>query len=337
MSNSLATLFFPFHHGLLDAPRAGERLVVFGAGAGLRLPPDFRSEIVAVQGLRPDYLSLERAGYKVTPTLEGENFDAAFVLLGRHRRENELQLAQSLACLKPGGLLAAAGAKKDGAASLAKRVAKLLPLENQLSKHHGVVFWARRPNTPDAVPLQALLAHPIRTGEGYETAIGGFSEGGVDPGSRLLADSLPDDISGSVADFGAGWGYLSLRLAKRFSLQMLDLYEAHNRSLDAARGNLAAHASETPCHFFWQDLLSEPVEQRYDVIVMNPPFHRGRAAEPDLGQAMILAASKAVKPRGRLFLVANRALPYETVVKANFTRQGEICRDSSFKVLWAVK
>ena len=36
-----------------------------------------------------------------------------------------------------------------------------------------------------------------------------FSHGRIDPGSRLLAEALPADLSGKVADFCAGWGYLS--------------------------------------------------------------------------------------------------------------------------------
>src|SRR5690606_8671028 len=177
--------------------------------------------------------------------------------------------------------------------------------------------------------MAALAAPPPRTAEGYETAPGGFSEGAVDPGSRLLADSLPPDIAGEVADFAAGWGYLALRLAQRFTLSALDLYEAHRPSLEAARRNLAAHAPAADCRCFWYDLLLEPPARRYDAIAMNPPFHKSRAAEPDMGRAMIAAAAGALKPGGRLFLVANRGLPYEPAMEGSFARHGELARDRS--------
>ena len=235
--------------------------------------------------------------------------------------------------MRPGGLVLAAGAKKDGARSIANRVAQLLPLENRLSKHHGIVFWLFRPGMLDEAVPAALTAPASPTMENYETAVGGFSEGSVDPGSRLLADSLPQDISGHVADFAAGWGYVSLRIAAGTPPARLDLYEAHYPSLEAARRNLAAHAQDTPSRFFWHDLLGEPVEPRYDAIVMNPPFHRGRAAEPDIGQRMIEVAARALKPGGRLFLVANRPLPYEATMQTSFARHGEVCRDGTYKVL----
>lgn len=338
MNEALPTLLFPFERGLFDAPGAGERVLFLGAPAGLRLPSDFFvADFLLVQDFRADYLALDKAGFSVVPQAEGKGFDTAFVLLGRHRRENEMRLADALRCVRPGGQIIAAGTKRDGAQSLARHIEELLPVQDRLSKHHGIVFRLFRPETlSDDIP--AALAAPARTTpEGYETAVGGFSEGTVDPGSRLLSDSLPPYIKGTAADFAAGWGYLSLRLAERFPLDALDLYEAHSSSLAAARRNLAAHAPQVACRFLWHDLTSEPVERRYDVIVMNPPFHRSRAAEPDIGQRMIEVAAGALQNGGRLFLVANRGLPYEPVMEAVFTQHGEIRRDETYKVLWGRK
>ncbi|MCT7374541.1 class I SAM-dependent methyltransferase [Chelativorans salis] len=334
MNDALPTLLFPFERSLLETPRAGERVIFFGASAGLQLPPDFAADIQVVQGFRPDYLGLERAGFSVAPQAEGEGYDAALLLLGRHRRENEQRLAEALRRVRPHGLILAAGTKRDGAPGFTKRLSELVPLEDRLSKHHGIVFWLRRPARPD----EAIFSGPARvTPEGYETAVGGFSDDGADPGSQLLADNLPSDISGSVADFAAGWGYLSLWLAKQPSIAAIDLYEAHHASLEAAKRNLATHAPETACDFFWHDLMSEPVARRYEAIVMNPPFHRSRAAEPDIGRALIGVAANTLAPGGRLFLVANRPLPYETAIASSFKHHGEICRDATYKVLWGRK
>ena len=115
----------------------------------------------------------------------------------------------------------------------------------------------------------------------------------------------------------------------------VDLYEADRASLDAATANMAALAPDRTSESHWIDLASEPVARRYDAIVMNPPFHTGRAAEPALGEAMLRAAAAALRPGGRLFLVANRGLPYEAVLRGSFSSMGEMVRGSTFKVLWA--
>ncbi|MBN8243386.1 class I SAM-dependent methyltransferase [Nitratireductor aquimarinus] len=333
----LPTLLFPFERGLIDPPGEGERVLFLGAPGGLLLPSDFSGSLTAIQGYRPDYLALSQAGVTVEPEPVGEGYDMALVLLGRHRRENEQRLAEALNRTRAGALIIAACAKKDGGGSVRKRMASLVELEDHASKHHGVVFWLRRPERLEPA-LMAELSAGDSEADGFATAAGGFSDDGIDPGSALLVECLPDNLSGAIADFAAGWGYLSVAAAERApEVKSIDLYEAHHASLEAARRNMAARVPQMPARFFWQDLLGEPVNERYDVILMNPPFHRSRAAEPDMGHAMIAAAAKALKPRGRLFLVANRQLPYEESLQKHFAAQGELRRDTVFKVLWARK
>lgn len=340
MNEALPTLLFPFERGLLDAPAKGQRFLVLGASAGFQMPSDSEADVLIIQDFRADYLGLTRAGFTVALQPEGEGYDGALIVLGRHRRENERFLAEALTRVKPGGLIAAAGTKKDGAASVAKRMAEIVTIADQAAKHHGNVFWFYRPEVMDRVAIAGLMPVDGVTPEGLETATGGFSEGRVDIGSQLLLKHLPDKLTastGRVADFCAGWGFIALELAKKYEMGSLDLYEAHARSLEAAKHNFARAAPRMPTSFHWHDLAAEPVVGKYDAVVMNPPFHQTRSAEPDIGKSMIKAASAALKPGGRLFLVANRGLAYEMVIKDLFKAHGELARDGVFKVLWAKK
>jgi 16S rRNA (guanine1207-N2)-methyltransferase len=334
-SDAPKTLFHPFEAGALAAPGEGQRVLFLGAEPGFRLPEGFDADLSLVQGFRPWFRAL--AGrYKITPQPGGENFDAALVLCGRHRGQNELRVAEALRRVKAGGLILVAGGKDDGIASLRKRVEGLVDLEGQMPKHHGVAFWFRRPGDVS----QAVAA--LRTGNGetliegrFVAAPGMFSSDRIDAGSKLLAAHLPDKISGAVADFCAGWGFLAAELAQRYpKISALDLYEADLASLEAAKRNVAATHTLEP-RFFWHDLLSEEVPHRYDFIVMNPPFHQRREAEPDIGQRMIRTASSALKPGGRLLMVANRQLPYERTLAEAFSSHSEVARDGMFKVLAA--
>jgi 16S rRNA (guanine1207-N2)-methyltransferase len=117
----------------------------------------------------------------------------------------------------------------------------------------------------------------------------------------------------------------------------LDLYEANYAALEAAKANIEENCPNVPARFFWHDLAGEPVKDKYDLIIMNPPFHESHAAEPALGQAMIKTAASSLRSGGRLLLVANRGLPYEPVLAASFRESGETCRNARFKVLWAKK
>ena len=335
-AEALKTLFHPFEAEAVALPRTGERVLFLGAEPGFRPPAGFEAELHLVQDFRPHFRALQASGVVVTPQAEGDGFGMALVFAGRHRGLNELRIAQALESVAPGGLIVIAGGKDDGIASLRKRIGELVPLDGHLPKYHGIAFWLRRP--ADLAAAQKLrAANPALLVDGrFHTAPGMFSFDRIDTGSKLLVENLPNDLRGSVADFCAGWGYLAAEVAARSpGILVLDLHEADFASLEAAKLNLAAVSQSITRNFFWTDLLSEPVERRYDAIVMNPPFHRSRAAEPEIGAGMIRAAAKALKPGGRLFMVANRQLPYEPILSAAFSSHAELARDGMFKVLSA--
>ena len=117
----------------------------------------------------------------------------------------------------------------------------------------------------------------------------------------------------------------------------LDLYEAEARALAMARHNLAGQAPHVALGFRWHDVTAG-LGQRYDVIVTNPPFHApGRAERPDIGRRFIAAAAEALAPGGRLWLVANRHLPYEAVLGEAFGQVRTVAERDGYKVVEARK
>ncbi|TPW32429.1 class I SAM-dependent methyltransferase [Martelella alba] len=334
---TLKTLFHPFENGVLDMPASG-RALFYGAEPGFRLPQGFGAEICAVQPLKSLFDGLKTAGVSVAPERGEGPFDLSLVLLTKHRGENENHIADALANTVPGGLIVIAGAKEEGVQSMRKRLSGLIDGVESMPKYHGVVIWFARPEKPEAAI--AALTHPAVEIDGRFTTVPGlFSHDRIDEGSRLLGERLPEDFAGLAADFGAGWGYLSAMLIETAPrLGGLDLYEADHRALERARVNLAGKSDHMPVKYFWQDLTAGPVKTRYDLIIMNPPFHAaGQAAEPALGQTIIETACAALKPGGKLMLVANRGLPYEDILAKNCRQHGEDYRNARFKILWGVK
>jgi 16S rRNA (guanine1207-N2)-methyltransferase len=330
----LATLFHPFESGALAIPDGG-RWLFLGAEASFRLPEGFGAELHPVQGFRPHFRALEKAGYKVNPTIEGRDFDGALVIAGRHRGQNEASIAEAVERVVAGGMIVVAGGSADGIAPLRKRVERLGELEGSLPKHHGVVFWFRRPGDATSIAA-ALRTDPTVVDGRFSTAPGMFSHDRIDAGSRLLAQCLPEAGKGAAADFCAGWGYLAAELAERTpGLTAIDLYEADHDSLEAAKANLAGLQGAPEFGFFWFDLVGEKVQRKYDLVVMNPPFHQSRASDPGIGQAMIGAASAALKPGGQLLMVANRGLPYGQPLKEAFKEVRELRNEGGYRVIAA--
>ena len=151
-----------------------------------------------------------------------------------------------------------------------------------------------------------------------------------------MAEYLPEGLGGRGADLGAGYGYLShALLSKSHQLVEWHLFEAELKALNAARQNLSTVASSTTLHDHWSDVTTGLPVNQLDCIVMNPPFHVERGADPKLGQSFIQAGLLALKPGGRLFLVANRHLPYEEVLDRQGCRWQTLGNRQGFKVIAA--
>ena len=167
---------------------------------------------------------------------------------------------------------------------------------------------------------------------------GVFAWDRIDVASQLLAEHLPPDLAGRAADLGAGFGYLSVELLQRCPrIAALDVYEAERRALDLARRNLAELEARAAIRYCWRDVTAG-LTDRYDAIVCNPPFHtHARADRPDIGRRFIAAAAQSLLPGGRLWLVANRHLPYEQALGAGFERVRIVTQQHGFKIVEALK
>lgn len=341
---ALETLFLPFEAGLLKWPAEGGALFL-RARDGWPLRQQSRPGLVCEQSFKPDADALERSGWTVVdPGAEAADARHALVLVlpPRQRDEARALFAQALQRCAPDGVVVACIANDDGAKSGEGDFRTLCGLDGNLTKHHCRVFWVKR---DDAKIDAALLAQwstldavrPILGGR-FASRPGVFAWNRIDPASQLLAEHLPDDLRGRAADLGAGYGYLSDELLKRCpGIASLDLYEAEARALELARRNLAAAAARLPLRYFWQDVTAG-LSETYDVIVTNPPFHAQQsAARPDIGRAFIAAAAAALVPGGRLWLVANRNLPYELELDANFGSVRIVAQQQGFKIIEAIK
>jgi 16S rRNA (guanine1207-N2)-methyltransferase len=299
--------------GLLSLPETGP-VAVFRARADHDLSALPAARLRIFQGFRPDHDALARAGFEVAPAPGPGPYAAALVAATRAKAETLALIGQALRLTAPGGPVAVDGQKTDGIDSLLKDCRRALPVTGTLSKAHGKLFVMTRPTVPP--PEAAAWEEAARPREvaGMITAPGLFSADGADPGSALLAAHLPAGLKGRVADLGAGWGFLSRAVLAHDGVTRLDLVEAEHAALDAARRNI----DDPRAAFLWEDATRWRPGPVCDAVVTNPPFHRGRGADPELGRAFIRTAAAVLKPSGQLWLVANRQLPYERTLDASF-------------------
>ena len=319
-----------FESGQVQVPSGGS-IVVWNATPRpfyQSLSPD---RVLFVLGDWQRSLSLVREGFRTAST-HSESCSLAIVEIGRSRKATLGQVGAAYCSLETGRTLVVDGHREMGIDGILRQLRKAHGIDGAISKFHGRVFWlTRKEKTPDIFQEWKALLDPARNRDGFFTTPTLFSSDGIDPGSACLAAALPD-LRGHGADFGAGWGWLSLRaLASNPDIASMTLIDCEADAIRCARLNV----SDPRARFMWADVLTCEFEQKFDFVLMNPPFHRTNRPEPGLGHDFIRRAASALHPSGTLDLVANRFLAYERVVESSFRSWRVVGEANGFKAIRA--
>ena len=132
----------------------------------------------------------------------------------------------------------------------------------------------------------------------FFTDNGVFSKKGLDFGTRSLLESLPDDISGDVLDFGCGYGPIGIYLKKTFDVEV-DAVDVSIRAMNLAKKN--AELNKVDINIFESNIY-ENVRKKYDYIITNPPIRVGKT----ILYKIVFDAKKYLNDGGKLYLVISK-------------------------------
>lgn len=339
--SALETLFLPFAEGRLTWPAESATAMFLRARDGWPLRQQPWPGLVCEQSFKPEADALAQAGFAVNVPSAQKTYDLVLILPPRQRDEARALLARAVGMTKTGGRVVVSQSNDEGARSGEGDLAQLTGSVESMSKNKCRVFWTTslaQVDTGLIADWQQLDAvRPIADGR-FLSRPGIFAWDRVDVASALLAEQLPASLSGRAADLGAGFGYLSAELLTRCpGIHQLDVYEAENRALELARENLKPFEARATLAYRWHD-VSIGLPDEYDVIVTNPPFHAQRGTDrPDIGKRFIAVAADSLRSGGKLWLVANRHLPYEAVLSDNFGSVRTVVQRHGYKIVEAVR
>jgi 16S rRNA (guanine1207-N2)-methyltransferase len=272
-------------------------------------------------------------GAEALETLAPASLSAAVIAAPPGTLERRYALALTLRALKPGAPLTALAPKEKGGSRLRKELEAFGCRVEEVGRAHQRICHASRPDAPIGLEAAIAAGGPQRIeGAGPWTQPGVFSWDREDLGSQLLIAALPA-LSGHGADLGCGTGVLAKAVLSSPAVTRLDLVDLDRRALDAARRNV----DDPRAVFHWADVRSGPDLAGLDFVVMNPPFHDSGLEDKALGQAFIRRSHQMLRPGGVLWMVANRHLPYEAVLAAQFGRVAPRGEGRGFKIYEARK
>lgn len=341
MDNALDTLFLPLENGNLDLP-PDAALLFLNAQYHPALDRFERNNLILCQSFKPYAAALQTRGFSVCTECDKTlpPCDAAFVLLPKNMIEARAYAARAAMALRPGGRVLCA-ASNDAGGGRIKKMLQEFGFENMqdLSKHKARAVWAQKDNINESAVQEALREGAMQNIPDIDflSMPGVFSWDRADAGSQILLRHMDEDLDGTGADFGCGYGYLSRHMLQKFSgIKKIFCIDADARALQCCEKNLQGLRADIV--YLWED-LSQPVKELKNLgwVVMNPPFHEGKKADPAIGISFIRTASASLREGGLLWMVANAALPYEAALQQNFSRVEKKFEGSGFKVFRAVK
>lgn len=303
-----------------DASMA-ESIAADHAGASIRWQPDDIRERLAVRAA-PN-LHIEEPGNA------GERVEAIVVPVPPDRDLARRRLLVAQAALAPNGRLFLAGANNEGIRSVIRDAETLFGAasrEESRAKGRLAVFtgpdgggnlpaWTSEPGVAPATWREFALdvggvALPLVTQAGV------FAGSGIDAGTRLLVDTLPErmpdhvrgSVRSSVLDVGCGAGPIGIAAAC-LGAGSVDLVDVNLHAVAAAAENIRRHGL-VACRALAGDVYSASDGERYDLVVSNPPFHRGKIVDYTVADRLIAGAPAHLQPGGALLIVANAFLAY---------------------------
>lgn len=256
--------------------------------------------------------------------------------LPREKRRLEMMLHIIANSLPADGRLWLAGENRAGIKSSKKYLQRRFGQVRKLdSARHCCLFEARKPLPGNPFQLSNYEEHWDHRFAGQELQMvslpGVFAHGRLDKGSSLLLEALETTRpAGRILDFACGSGVLGLSLLAQNKHNELTLLDSSALAIESARRSLAANGMTA--RLLPSDGLCE-VNEKYDWIISNPPFHRGVASDLEVAAEFFRKAGTFLREKGRILVVFNRHLPYKGWLKDEFRHVEHLADTHEFSVV----
>jgi len=162
------------------------------------------------------------------------------------------------------------------------------------------------------------------------TDAGVFCRDGLDMGTRILLESLPE-LCGRILDLGCGWGPVGAAVGKKYPGCSILLTDVNERAVALAKRNLAANGVKNAC--FVSGDGYESVTGKFDAILLNPPIRAGK----QVIYAMFEQAKEYLTETGALYIVIRKQQGAESAEKFLKTLYGSVERVAREKGYWVIR
>ena len=162
------------------------------------------------------------------------------------------------------------------------------------------------------------------------TDAGVFSRDGLDMGTRILLEALPE-LGGRILDLGCGWGPVGAAIGSVYPETEILMTDVNERAAELARRNLAANGVKNARVVTGDGYAS--VDGKFSAILLNPPIRAGK----QLIYAMFADARDYLEEGGALYIVIRKQQGAESAEKYLKTLYGDVERIAREKGYWVLR
>ncbi len=250
----------------------------------------------------------------------------------------EYQLAHLAHCLAPGTTVHFAGMDKHLSAQSATLIERYFgACERHRGRKKARLFTAvQRQRAAPPGDFSSRYYCP-QVGADLLSLANGFSREQLDPGARMLLESLHlIDPADSVADLACGNGVLGLAALRAGLAARVTFIDESAMAIAAAKHNSRNTGTQHHSVAFHHGDGLIGVDRRFDLILCNPPFHLGHTVEDFAGRRLLTQCAQALTAQGRLVIVANRHLDYALTLRKSFRKIRRLAENNKF-IVWLAR
>ncbi|WP_125131522.1 methyltransferase [Microbacterium sp. 10M-3C3] len=305
-----------------------------GGGGAVRVHQDLLTGELA---LGHNAARVGLVGRTLSLPLDAELVRGARVVLAR--------LPRSLDALRDIAGVVAAYAAPDVVVFAGGRIKHMTPAMNDVlrevfgrvdvthARQKSRVLVAREPHGGgDPVPAASVV-------DGVEVrAFGGvFAGAALDIGTRVLLVHAPALAPGTrVVDLACGNGVVAATLALRYPELQVYASDVSAAAVASTRATAAANGVADRVEVARDDALSRLADDSVDVVLLNPPFHRGAAIDERIARDLFADAARVLRSGGELWAVWNSALAYRPALARLVGPTRQIARTPKFTLTASV-
>jgi 16S rRNA (guanine1207-N2)-methyltransferase len=257
--------------------------------------------------------------------------------MDKDRRALFNKLAALAERVGPTGSLAVYGGRREGIEPALRYRGDFCAMAPPLARAGLRLALARPEAGRHPAPMDLPVSY-VAEARGCRVAVacrpGVFSWRALDAATALMLERCAPRTDDRLLDLGCGAGVVAALLLAEGRVIEATLVDSDALALEAATATLALNGVSAPAaRVLASDAGSELEDAAFDLILCNPPLHRGFAAEWEAPARMIDESMRLLAAHGRLLIVGPPALRLGPRLAVRFQETERLSGDIALE-LW---